>query len=172
VADGERIALTAAPGQGRSSLLRVLAGQLAPTAGSCQVNGSIVAIMDLESALDPEATGRRNLDRLLGPRAGEAAELTGLGELLDVPVRFCSPGVAWRLAFAATAWPADVLLADECLGEVDLAFAPVALARLGWLMEQARSAVVAEPALFGQCSRAVELVNGRLREARRGREAA
>ena len=172
VTDGERIALTGKPRQGRSSLLRLLGGRLAPTAGLCQVNGSVVAIMNLRRDLDPEETGRQNLDRLLGPRGDEAAALAGLGELLDVPVRLCSPGMVWRVGFAAAAWPADVLLVDDCLGGADLAFRPVALARLARLLEQARAAVAAAPAVFARCSRTVELADGRLLEASRGREAA
>src|SRR5262245_8523379 len=101
VADGERMALRGAPGSGRSSLVRLLAGRLTPTVGAFRVAGSVVAILDVGSALDPEATGRRNLERLAGRRAGEAAGLTGLGDLLDVPVGFCSPGMRWRMGFAA-----------------------------------------------------------------------
>jgi ABC-type polysaccharide/polyol phosphate transport system ATPase subunit len=172
VSDGERIALAGAAGQGRSSLLRLLDGRLAPTAGSCQINGSVAAVMDLQRDLDPDETGRHNLDRLLGRRAGEAAELTGLGELLDVPVGFCSPGMAWRIGFAAAAWPADVLLVDDCLGAADLAFRSVALARLAQLLERAKAAVVAEPALFARCSRTVVLADGRLLEGCQAREAA
>src|SRR5262249_17179094 len=128
VVDGERMALRGTPGSGRSSLLRLLAGRLTPTAGACLVDGSIVAILDVGSDLDREATGRQNLDRLVGDLADEAAELTRLGELLDVPVGFCSPGMRWRLSFAAAAVRSrEVLLVDECLREADLAFPPVAL---------------------------------------------
>ena len=168
VSDGERIALLGGPGSGRSSLLRLLAARRTPTAGACRVDGSVVAILDVGSDLDPEATGQQDLERLAGGRADGATELSGLSELLDVPVGFCSPGMRWRLGFAAAAVrTGEVLLVDECLREADLAFPPRALAQLHRLMDRARVAVVAEPALFARCSRAVELVGGRLRALRR-----
>jgi ABC-type polysaccharide/polyol phosphate transport system ATPase subunit len=172
VNDGERVALHGLPQSGRSSLLRLLAGRLTPSAGTCQVSGSVVAILDLEAALAPEASGRQNLQWLAGERAGEAEELTGLGDLLDVPVCFCSPGMRWRLGFAAAAVaPGEVLLVDACLAEADLAFRPRALARLYRLLEAAPVAVVAEPDLFTRCSRTVELRDGRLHEHRRAEAA-
>lgn len=172
VPDGERIALGGAAGSGRSSLLRLLAGRLTPTAGTCRVDGRVVAILDVESALDLDATGRQNLERLAPERADEAAELSGLGELLDVPLRWASPGMRWRVGFAAaSAQAGEVLLVDECLHQADLAFRSVALARLRRLMERTRLAIVAEPTLFATCSRVVELVGGRLR-CPRGRKAA
>jgi ABC-type polysaccharide/polyol phosphate transport system ATPase subunit len=172
VADGDCVGLRARPGQPASVLLRLLAGRLAPTAGSRQVRGSVSSILDLGDALDPELTGTQNLQRLAPDRADEAAALSGLGELLDVPVRACSPGMQWRLAFAAAAAPADVLIVGDVLGAADLAYRPVALARLLWLLERCAAAVIAEPTLFGRCSRLVELAGARLREARGERLAA
>src|SRR4051812_23468870 len=56
--DSERLALRGAPGSGRSALLRVLAGRLAPTSGACVVEGDIVVVgAEAEGALDPEQTG-------------------------------------------------------------------------------------------------------------------
>lgn len=172
VGDGERLALRGPAGCGKSSLLRLLAGRMEPTAGSCDLWGDPVALLDLTAGLDPEASGRANLERLADGEADEAADLTQLGRLLDVPVRFCSPGMRWRIGFAAAAVRAgDVLLVDACLVGADMGYRPVALARLGRLLGRARLAVVAEPALYEACTRSVEMSEGRVVEPAR-REAA
>ena len=173
VADGERVALWSSSKFERSLLLGILAGRLTPTTGHRHADGSVVAILDVEASLDEEASGRENLQRLLGARADSAAEMTGLADLLDVPVRFCSPGMRWRIGFAAAAVTSgDVLIVDECLGGADLAFRGKASSRLMQLLDEARLAVVAEPLLFDRCTRVVELSAGRLRERTARREAA
>lgn len=167
VCDGERILLSGPDTSGIIGLLRLLAGRLVPTSGSLELTGSVAALVDAERKLDPEATGRQNLERLAGMRAEDAAELADLDELLDVPVCHHSPSMKTRLGFAAASAWSEVLLVEACLAKADLAFRPRMLHRLQQLLQRARIAVVAEPALAPWCGRKMEMRQGRLPPPRR-----
>ena len=172
LSEGDRLAVVGLPGAGKTMLLRVLAGRLAPTSGSCEVNGPIVDLVDPEERLDLRASGAPHLIRLTGSLrslpAQVAAGTTGLGELLDVPVGCCSPGMRWRLGFAlATINPGEVVLADEALGRCDLAFRAPAERRLVQLLERSRVAVLVERdlSLLAQwCNKALWLERGVIRQ--------
>ena len=112
-------------GIGKTSLLRMLAGLLAPSppAGSLHWHGS-VAYLDAKLALDEHLPlGQalefwRNLDR------ADDLPLTqlGLAELADVPVRFLSTGQRKRAGLARLLGQrADHWLLDEPLNGLDAA---------------------------------------------------
>ena len=118
---GEACHVTGANGIGKSSLIRIVAGLLPPSAGTRDVAGSI-GLIDERAALDPQLPLGRALafwQRLDGS-AGTAAERLGLAYLLDVPVRYLSTGQKKRAAFARLiAQDADIWLLDEPLNGLD-----------------------------------------------------
>ena len=173
---GERVALVGQNGAGKTTLLRVLAGIYEPVAGSLRVEGEIGSLIDPGAGMDPDSTGRENirlraLYRNMDAESAmalenEAAEFSGLGEFLDVPIRGYSAGMAVRLSFAmATAIRPQILLMDEWFLAGDADFMGRAEERLARLVQEAEIMVIAthEMSIVRRwCTRVLRLDSGRL----------
>ena len=124
-----------------------------------------------------EATGRENIalrgylqgetpDSLRG-KAADIAAFSGLGEFLEMPMRFYSAGMKVRLAFAiATAVDPEILLVDEVLSAGDLEFQQKAHQRIKDLMDRAKVLVYAShdlDSIVRLCSEAIWMDRGRIR---------
>jgi heme exporter protein A len=119
---GESLQVTGANGIGKSSLIRILAGLLMPFAGTVEREGAI-GLIDERPALDPHRPLGQALDfwrRIDGAHDDDAAERLGLGDLLDVPVRYLSTGQKKRAALARLMGQAAAIwLLDEPLNGLD-----------------------------------------------------
>jgi heme exporter protein A len=148
---GEAVLLTGANGAGKSSLLRLLAGLLAPLEGALLWAGED-ALADRAAharrlryighgdALKPALSAAENLGfyaRLWGGETGPALAALGLEELADLPARVLSSGQKRRLALARLALaPAPLWLLDEPTVGLDAA----SVERLGRLLAGHRAA--------------------------------
>ena len=111
LAAGELLAVTGANGVGKSTLLRIVAGLLAPSAGRVSREPATADSLASElhylghlDGLKTTLTVRRNLEFWRALWAGKAVELAleavGLGNLADLPVGLLSAGQRRRLAIA------------------------------------------------------------------------
>jgi heme exporter protein A len=118
---GEALQLVGANGIGKSSLIRIAAGLLAPFAGSLERQGS-AGLLDERPALDPHRPLGAALafwQQLDGSSDVDLAAL-GLAELLEVPVRYLSTGQKKRAALARLLGQgAPIWLLDEPLNGLD-----------------------------------------------------
>lgn len=118
---GQAMQLAGSNGIGKSSLIRILAGLMAPFAGTVERAGAL-GLLDERPALDPHLPLGRALgfwQRIDGAADNEAARL-GLSELMDVPVRYLSTGQKKRAALARLiGQKAPVWLLDEPLNGLD-----------------------------------------------------
>ena len=151
---GDRLGLIGHNGSGKTTLLRALSGAYEPDEGMVEVNGRMVALLDLSLGIDITATGLDNIRlraRIAGlsskeieSRIEEIGEFTGLGPFLAMPVKTYSAGMQARLAFAAaTAVEADVLLMDEWIAVGDAQFRKKTHGRLQNITDRSGIVVIA-----------------------------
>jgi ABC-type polysaccharide/polyol phosphate transport system ATPase subunit len=174
--EGDSVGLIGHNGAGKTCLLRVMGGIYKPTAGSCEVRGSVSTLFTNSIGLSQNATGTENIRLtciLMGIADAEIKrimpdiiEFSELGEYLDLPLRTYSAGMRTRLGFAlATAMNPDVLLIDEVFTTGDRQFRKKAKARISAVMLSAKTMVLASqsPSLMKEfCNKIIWLEHGRV----------
>ena len=130
---GDTLAVIGRNGGGKSTLLQILTGTMAPTSGSVEVRGRVSALLELGSGFNPEYTGRDNVvmnGLLLGleraeimRRFDEVVAFAEIGEAIDRAVKTYSSGMMMRLAFAVQVMTdPNILVIDEALSVGDFFF--------------------------------------------------
>ncbi|MEE0845036.1 MAG: ABC transporter ATP-binding protein [Eggerthellaceae bacterium] len=133
VKQGDVFGILGTNGSGKSTMLKIIAGVLDPSEGSCIVRGSIAPLIELGAGFDLELTARENIflnGALLGyskdfikDHFDEIVEFAEVNEFLDMPMKNYSSGMVARIAFAiATVIVPDVLIVDEVLSVGDFLF--------------------------------------------------
>jgi lipopolysaccharide transport system ATP-binding protein len=185
VARGESVAVIGRNGGGKSTLLQILTGVLAPTSGEVAISGRISALLELGSGFNPEYTGRDNVvlnGMLLGlsreeilRRFDEIAAFAEIGEAIDRPVKTYSSGMLMRLAFAVQVLTdPDILIIDEALSVGDFFFQQKCFAHIRALCERGATLVFVSHdmgTVRDLCERAIYLREGRLQFAGETRKA-
>ena len=133
VRKGEAFGLIGTNGSGKSTMLKIIAGVLDATEGSCSVVGSITPLIELGAGFDVELTAAENIylnGSLLGYRKDfidahfdDIVEFAELDGFMEMPLKNYSSGMLARIAFAiATVTNPDVLIVDETLSVGDFLF--------------------------------------------------
>lgn len=175
--EGECMGVVGDNGAGKSSLLKLIAGTLQPTAGTLERNGRITAILELGAGFHPEFTGRENLlygGQLIGLSEADIArladgiiEFSELGDAIDRPVKAYSSGMVVRLAFAlVTAVQPRVLIIDEALAVGDQHFQKKCIERIESFRQAGCAILFCSHSMYHVrrlCDRAVWLHNGQVR---------
>jgi len=130
---GEVLGIIGRNGAGKSSLLKVIAGVMAPDRGTVENFGNSIALLGLTVGLNPSLSGRYNAimnamlmgmpRREIETKLSELRDISELGSFFEQPVKSYSAGMNARLRFAiAMQTNPDVLLIDEVLGVGDIEF--------------------------------------------------
>lgn len=173
---GESVALVGNNGSGKSTSLKMLAGVIRPTSGTIRARGRIAPLLELGSGFHPDLTGRENVylngavlgisRRELSQRFDEIVDFSGVGQFLDVPVKFYSSGMVVRLGFSvAVNVQPDILLIDEVLAVGDAEFRSKSLERMQSFRDRGTTIVLVTHDLElarAFCDRIIRLDHGRL----------
>lgn len=147
---GESIGVVGRNGQGKSTLLRLVAGVLLPDEGEVTVHGGVAPLIELTGGFVGDLTVRENVRLTAGlhgmPRAEVArryddiiafAELAGFEE---TPYKHLSNGMKVRLAFSVVSQLDEpILLVDEVLAVGDKAFREKCYKRIDELLADGRT---------------------------------
>lgn len=182
---GRMLAVLGASGSGKTTVLALLGGLVAPTSGEVRLDGARVVVDDATrlartgivlqaNGLVPVLTVRENVEVALqvrgvprhdvGPRALAALQRVGLDDLGGRLVDQLSGGQQQRAGVArALVVVPDVLLADEPTSELDAGTRDLVVAQLRAEADRGAVVVVAthDPDVASVCDDALELVDGR-----------
>ena len=148
---GNAIGVIGLNGSGKTTILRMLAGQIMPDAGEVVIHGTSATMIDLQAGFQAGASGRENIflrAAALGfskaethARIQDIIDFSELDHAIDAPLATYSSGMRMRLAFSVMAMVApDVLFIDEVLAVGDFRFRQKSLAKMRTM--RARSAFV------------------------------
>lgn len=176
VGKGEVVGIIGKNGSGKSTLLQVICGILNPNAGSCEIKGSVAALLELGSGFNPEFTGMENI-YLYGQILGLSEEkinailpdildFADIGEFVHQPVKTYSSGMVVRLAFAVSvAREPDIFIVDEALAVGDEAFSRKCFARIEAIRKKGTTILFVSHGasiVVELCDRAIVLDEGEL----------
>lgn len=173
---GSRYALTGANGAGKSVLLSLVAGQVAPGAGTVEIFGmapgpASAAETGVAAPLDLSGTGREALTALdgssdAGRRVAHAIKRVGLADRADLSASVYTTGDLRRLTIAsALAVPRALVLLDDPFDGLDAEGVADVVRLCGDLSDDGVTLVLASrphPALDGLATHAGLLDDGRL----------
>ena len=174
---GDTVALVGPNGGGKSTVLRLIAGIYAPTAGTVETSGRIAAVIELGAGFNMELTGTENVElyasimglqrNLLARHYEEIVSFAGIGKFIDTPVKYYSSGMMAHLAFSvAVNGQPDILLLDKVLAVGDQSFQEKCFERLRGFQASGGTMVVVSHDMHtvsAFCSRVVWVEDGSTR---------
>jgi ABC-2 type transport system ATP-binding protein len=174
VGEGEAVGLVGANGQGKSTLLKIIAGVLIPDEGDVKVNGGVAPLIELTGGFVGDLTARENIWLTAGlhglrkeqieERFDDIVEFAEIGDFLDTPFRHFSSGMQVRLGFSViTTLDEPIILVDEVLAVGDKRFRAKCYDRIDQIVHDKRTLFLVshnEGDLKRFCSRGIYLEGG------------
>ena len=147
---GEAIGVVGRNGQGKSTLLKLVAGVLLPDEGSVTVHGGVAPLIEITGGFVGDLTVRENVRLTAGLHGMSRAEIAGrfddiiafaeIADFVDTPYKHLSSGMKVRLAFAVVSQLDEpTLLVDEVLAVGDKAFREKCYRRIDELLAEGRT---------------------------------
>ncbi|MEY9854186.1 ABC-2 type transport system ATP-binding protein [Leifsonia sp. EB41] len=176
VAPGEAIGVVGRNGQGKSTLLKLVAGVLLPDEGTVKVTEGVAPLIEITGGFVDDLTVRDNVYLTAGlhgmtkgqidARFEEIIDFAEIGDFVDTPYKHLSSGMKVRIAFAVIAQLEEpVLLVDEVLAVGDRGFREKCYAKIEELLASGRTLFFVshnEKDLRRFCARGLYLDKGRL----------
>ncbi|SDQ79782.1 ABC transporter ATP-binding protein [Microbacterium sp. cf332] len=150
VAPGESIGVVGRNGQGKSTLLKLVAGVLLSDEGSVDVNGGVAPLIEITGGFVGDLTVRENVRLTAGLHGMPKAEVSRrfddiiafaeIADFVDTPYKHLSNGMKVRLAFSVVSQLDEpILLVDEVLAVGDRAFRAKCYKRIDELLAEGRT---------------------------------
>lgn len=176
VRPGEAIGVVGRNGQGKSTLLKLVAGVMIADEGTVEVTGGVAPLIEITGGFVDDLTVRDNVyltaglhgmtNRQIDEKFDEVVEFSGVGAFLDTPYKHLSSGMKVRVAFAVISQLEEpILLVDEVLAVGDKAFREKCYRRIEELLAGGRTMFFVshnERDLRRFCTRGLYLDGGRL----------
>lgn len=150
VRPGEAIGVVGRNGQGKSTLLKLVAGVLLPDEGTVAVNGGVAPLIEITGGFVGDLTVRENVRLTAGLHGMAKAEVNRrfddiiafaeLEDFVETPYKHLSNGMKVRLAFSVVSQLDEpILLVDEVLAVGDKAFRAKCYRRIDELLAEGRT---------------------------------
>ncbi|HEV7955536.1 MAG TPA: ABC transporter ATP-binding protein, partial [Marisediminicola sp.] len=150
VAPGEAIGVVGRNGQGKSTLLKLVAEVILPDEGAVRVGAGVAPLIEITGGFVDDLSVRDNVFLTAGlhgmkraeieHRFSEIIDFAEIGEFLDTPYKHLSSGMKVRIAFAVISRLEEpILLVDEVLAVGDRGFREKCYARIQELLEGGRT---------------------------------
>jgi len=150
VSAGEAIGVVGRNGQGKSTLLKLVAEVMLPDEGSVEVTGGVAPLIEITGGFVDDLTVRDNVHLTAGlhgmskakiaERFDEIIDFAEIGDFLDTPYKHLSSGMRVRIAFAVISRLEEpIILVDEVLAVGDRAFREKCYRRIEELLAGGRT---------------------------------
>lgn len=177
VARGEAIGVVGRNGQGKSTLLKLVAGVLLSDEGSVDVHGGVAPLIEITGGFVGDLTVCENIRLTAGLHGMSKAEVARrfdgiidfaeIRDFVDMPYKHLSNGMKVRLAFSVVSQLDEpTLLVDEVLAVGDKAFREKCYTRIDELLDEGRTLFFVshnEKDLRRFCTRGLYLDKGALK---------
>lgn len=174
---GEAIGVVGRNGQGKSTLLKLVAGVLLPDEGTVDVRGGVAPLIEITGGFVGDLTVRENVKLTAGLHGMSRAEIerrfddiiafAEIADFVDMPYKHLSNGMKVRLAFSVVSQLEEpILLVDEVLAVGDKAFRDKCYRRIDELLAEGRTLFFVshnEKDLRRFCTRGLYLDKGSLK---------
>lgn len=176
ISPGETIGVVGRNGQGKSTLLKLIAGVMLPDRGSVVVSAGVAPLIEITGGFVNDLTVRENIALTGGlhgmskadidARFDEIVDFAEIEDFLDTPYKHLSSGMKVRVAFAVVSRLEEpIILVDEVLAVGDKVFKRKCHARIEELTAEGRTLFLvshSDSDLRRFCRRGIYLRGGRL----------
>ena len=173
---GESVGIVGANGQGKSTLLRLVAGTLIPDEGWVRLTGGVAPLVNISGGFKNDLTVRDNLyivgglhgmsTSVIEGKFDDIIEFAEVGDFVDTPFRHLSSGMKTRVAFAlVTSLEEPTVIIDETLSVGDRSFKRKAYERIDTMLAGGKTLFLvshSERQLQRLCTRGIYLRRGRV----------
>ena len=177
VQPGEAIGVVGRNGQGKSTLLKLVAEVILPDEGTVDVHGGVAPLIEITGGFVDDLTVRDNVfltaglhgmtRREIESRFAEIIDFAEIGDFLDTPYKHLSSGMKVRLAFSVISRLEEpIILVDEVLAVGDKGFREKCYKRIEELLAGGRTLFFVshnEKDLRRFCTRGLYLDKGELK---------
>jgi ABC-2 type transport system ATP-binding protein len=147
---GEAIGVVGRNGQGKSTLLKLVAEVILPDEGTVEVHGGVAPLIEITGGFVDDLTVRDNVYLTAGlhgmtraeiaDRFEEIIDFAEIGDFIDTPYKHLSSGMKVRIAFAVISRLEEpIILVDEVLAVGDKGFREKCYRRIEELLAGGRT---------------------------------
>jgi ABC-2 type transport system ATP-binding protein len=176
ISEGEAIGVVGRNGQGKSTLLKLVAEVLVPDEGKVEVVGGVAPLIEITGGFVDDLSVRENIFLTAGlhgmstdeieQRFDEIIDFAEIGDFVDTPYKHLSSGMRVRVAFAVISRLEEpILLVDEVLAVGDRQFRQKCYRRIDEMLKAGRTMFFvshSEADLLRFCTRGLYLDKGQL----------